>query len=66
MLELSLLELIILCLKWIVAITCSLLIVSIPLAIAKYIYEVTSFEWNLTRLIKLFKRDDDNDRRKNK
>lgn len=62
MLELSLLELIILCLKWIVAITCSLLIVSIPLAIAKYIYEKISFERSLNRLIKLFKRDDDNDR----
>lgn len=61
MLELSLLELIILCLKWIVAIACSLLIVSIPLAIAKYIYEKISFERSLIAIIKLFKRDDDND-----
>lgn len=61
MLELSLLELTVLCLKWIVAITCSLLIISIPLAIAKYIYEKISFERSLTEIIKLFKRDDDND-----
>lgn len=61
MLEMSLFELILLCLKLCIAIVCSLIIIGIPLCIIRYIYEEIRFNWSCNQLAKLFKKDDDND-----